>query len=422
MSPQKNAIFRKVSLDRLASPEQLDHLMQVTDAKGWIAVAAAALLVIVAFVWGVVGALPEDVGGTGILVKSGGVFEVAPSSSGRVIDLAVAVGDSVTEGQVIARLEQPDLTDRLQAAQVTLANLRMQYDHTAAYGDSDLTLQRRFLAQERANLDQTIAHAEQNLRWLNDKIEAQQPLVTSGLLTRATVIATKQQADQAQERVRDARNQLTQNAVKQLELENQRHGDVRTSAIRVREQEQQVSALERELKARSEVVAPYSGRILEIMAERGDVVPAGEPILSLDLTGRAVKGLEAVLYVSSAEGKRIRAGMPIQIAPMTVKKEEYGLLLGRVTYVSDFPATPKGMRRVLKNDRLVGGLSGQDAPYEVHADLLVDPNTVSQYRWTSSKGPPTRIQSGTLASASVIVDERRPIELVIPLLRKYTGL
>jgi HlyD family secretion protein len=97
-------------------------------------------------------------------------------------------------------------------------------------------------------------------------------------------------------------------------------------------------------------------------------------------------------------------------------------MLARITYVSDFPATPRGMRRVLKNDKLVASLAGADAPYEVHADLLIDANTVSKYKWSSSLGPPLRIQSGTLASAQITVASRRPVEMVLPLLREYTGL
>jgi HlyD family secretion protein len=58
----------------------------------------------------------------------------------------------------------------------------------------------------------------------------------------------------------------------------------------------------------------------------------------------------------------------------------------------------------------------------VHADLVVDPSTVSGYRWSSSKGPPLKIQSGTLATGNIEVATKRPIEMVIPLMRKYTGL
>ena len=151
------------------------------------------------------------------------------------------------------------------------------------------------------------------------------------------------------------------------------------------------------------------------------MVTRGNPILTVDLTGKAVKGLEAIIYIPSVHGKKIRPGMEVQIAPSTVKKEEFGYLLGTVTYVSDFPVTPQGMRRVLKNEQLVTSLSGDDAPYEVHADLLPDPDNLSTYRWTSSEGPPIRIQSGTLASAGVVVERRKPILMVIPQLRRHTG-
>jgi len=134
-----------------------------------------------------------------------------------------------------------------------------------------------------------------------------------------------------------------------------------------------------------------------------------------------VKEIEAVVYIPSLHGKRVRPGMEIQIAPSTVRREEYGYLLGKVTYVSDFPATPAGMRRVLKNDQLVVALSGQDAPYEIHADLIPDPGSASSYRWSSSQGPPIRIQSGTLADANVVVERRRPIFMVLPPLRRRSG-
>ena len=415
-------MFRKVSLERLASPEQLDQLMQVTDPKGWISLAAIAAVLITAIVWGSLGSLPEKVVGTGILVKSGGVFEVSPSAGGRIVDVAVGVGDVVTEGQVVARIEQPALIDKATQARATLAYYKEQHAQTLAYGGEDVRVQMRYLAQQRTSLDQSIRAGEESEKWLVEKAANQEQLVQQGLLTRATLLSTRQQLDGVREKIADARGQLTQITAKELGLKNKKDEDVSASLARIADQELQVSDIERQLRTSSEVVAPYTGRILELMSERGNVVAPGEPILSLDLAGRAVKDLEAVIYVSSVHGKQIRVGMPIQIAPSTVKQEEYGLMLGRVTYVSDFPATSKGMRRVLKNDKLVSALSGGDAPYEVHADLVVDPSTASQYRWSSSGGPPVRIQSGTIAMGNIEVASKRPIEMVLPWLRKTTGI
>jgi HlyD family secretion protein len=415
-------VFRKVSLDRLSSPEQLDELMRVTDPKGWVLLAAFAVVVGTAIVWGVFGSLPHDVAGTGMLVKSGGVFEVITLSGGRITDMAVRVGDVVTEGQVVARLSQPELADQLNEAKAVLSTLKAQHEQIVAHGSQDVALHTRLLAQQRTNEEQAMAAADASARWYEEKIGIQQKLVEEGLLTRQTLLNTRQQLDASRQRVSEGRSQLAQIEVRELDLRTRRAEEVRASQVKIDAQERSVATLASDMKGDTEIAVQHTGRILEIIQDQGAVVAKGTPILTLDLMGRTVKELEAIFYVPSAYGKQIKVGMPAYIAPSTVKREEYGLMLGRVTYVSDYPASSKGMLRVLKNDKLVNALSGGDAPYEVHADLLVDESTVSNYRWSSSSGPPLRIQSGTFAHAQITVDARRPIEMVIPLLREYTGL
>jgi HlyD family secretion protein len=418
----EETVFRKVSLDRLASPEQLDQLMRVTDARGWIALSAIVTVLATAAVWGVVGRIPQNISGTGILIKSGGVFDVAPLEGGRVLDVAVSVGDIVTEGQVVARIEQMALSDHLLALKAALINLREQHVQTLRNGARELELQTTYLARQRAAHQQAIANSEQSLVWFAERIVAQETLVAQGLLTKQTLLATRQQQDSERAKINAAQSELAQIEVRHAELQMTRQEAITASQMKIDEQLRTIAEAERNLKLKTEVLAPQTGRILEIMTEQGAVVSKGEPILSLDLTGRTVKDLEAILYVPSLHGKQIQPGMPILIAPSTVKQEEYGLMLGKVTYVSDFPATTKGMQRVLKNDKLVLGLAGQDAPYEIHADLTVDPDTPSMYRWSSSSGPPVRIQSGTMASGVITIGSRRPIEMVIPWVRQNLGL
>ena len=415
-------LFRKVALERLSSPEQLDQLTTITNARGWVALAGFGVLLLTAVVWGVAGSIPERVSGTGMLLKSGGVLEVVSAAGGRVVDVSVQVGDSVRAGQVVARVEQAELADQLQQAETSVANLRADHAGLVAFSTRDAALQRTYLAQQRKTAEDAIASGERTLAWLAEKIAAQEQLVQQGLLTRATLATTRQQHDAAREKLAQSHSELTQLAARLLALGNGKQDELRASTERMRQAESRVAELTRQLQASSEVVSPYNGRILEVMAEQGGIVGRGEPVLSLDMTGRTVKGLEAVIYVPPSHGKQIRPGMTIQIAPSTVKQEEYGLMLGKVTYVSDFPATPRGMQRVLKNQQLVQALAGGSAPYEVHADLIVDPETVSQYRWSSSKGPPLRIQSGTLAVGNIEIASRRPVAMVIPLLREYSGL
>lgn len=419
---QRTNVFRKISLERLSSPEQLDLVLRITTPRGWIALAAIALLIIAGLVWGVAGRISVKVAGQGMLVRSGGVLEIVAPAAGRVNDVAVSVGDSITEGQVVARVAQPDLRDQVERASARLDALRIEHTEAVRFANRDALLQRETLDRRRANLEQSIAATEKTLRWLAGRIDAQQALVAQGLLTKATLLATRQQHEQARERIRGARSELSQLDVQRLAIENHRRETIRNGEIQVEQAEAELERLQNAFALASRVVSPYTGRVLEVMTEQGKIVGRGEPVLSLDLTGRAVQDLVAIIYVPSAQGKQVKPGMRVQVAPTTVRQEEFGMMLGEVTFVSDFPATPRGMLRVLKNEQLVRALSGGGAPYEVHAELIVDPETPSGYRWSSSEGPPIEIQSGTVAFATVAVESQRPIAKVIPLLRRWTGI
>jgi HlyD family secretion protein len=415
-------VFRKVSLDRLSSPEQLDQLMQVTDARGWIILSAFGIVLTTAVLWGFLGNIAHDVPCSGMLVKSGGVLEVSALSNGRITDLAVRVGDMVTEGQVVARMSQPELADKLLEAKAVVTELKTQHAEIVAHGSRDVALQTRLLAQQRETVTQTIAAAQQSAKAYRETDELQAKLVGEGLLTRQTELATRHQLDQTEQQIGDAQSQLAQIAVHEQELRAKREEEVSASRTKIAAQERVVSVLEHQMKSNTEVVSQHTGRILEIIADQGTLVAAGDAIVTLDLTGRTIKELEVVLYVPSSYGKQIQVGMTAYVSPSTAKREEFGLMVGRVTYVSDYPATSRGMLRILKNDKLLSSLVGTDSPYEVHADLLVDEHTFSGYRWSSSQGPPLKIQSGTRAAAYITVDSKRPIEMVIPLLREYAGL
>jgi HlyD family secretion protein len=418
--PRKE-IFRSVALERLSSPEQLDQLMRVTTPRGWLLLLGIGALLLTALVWGVTGSVPERIAGQGILIRSGGVLTVEASGDGRVTDVAVREGDVVSEGQVVARIQQQDLVLRIQQKRAEVAELRRQHEQQQQFGAGDVQRQAAYRSQRREQLQAAIDAGGSTVRSLNDKIESERELVAQGLITQQALLSTTQARDQAEERVRQSRSELVQLDAEAGQVLNRNRQDAEQSLTRLTAAERELAQMESELRTSSDVTSPYTGRVLELVVEQGSMVTRGQPVLAVDLTGKAVKGLEAILYIPSVHGKKIRPGMEVQIAPSTVKKEEYGYLLGTVTYVSDYPVTPQGMRRVLKNEQLVAALSGTDAPYQIHVDLLPESGNVSTYRWTSAEGPPIRIQSGTLATAGVVVERRRPILMVIPQLRRHTA-
>jgi hypothetical protein len=172
--------------------------------------------------------------------------------------------------------------------------------------------------------------------------------------------------------------------------------------------------------AGSRVTSPYAGRVMEIRVREGNVVGQGDPILSLEPTG-ATEGPEAVIYIPAAEGKKIRPGMEVKVSPSTVKREEFGFILGQVISVGEFPVSQQGMLRMLGSEELVDKFSNIEAPIEIQVKLLPDPTSASGYKW-SSKAPTITIANGTLCSVQIVLERKPPISLVIPLLKETVGV
>ena len=121
-------LFRKAALDRLASPEQLDVLMEVTSPRAWIALGAVGIILLLVVIWGFFGTVPTKVDGTGILIPGEGLLSVTAGSQGRLITLAVDEGESVSEGDPIARLSQ-------EALELRIRNKREELDSAIAQSD-----------------------------------------------------------------------------------------------------------------------------------------------------------------------------------------------------------------------------------------------------------------------------------------------
>lgn len=77
-------LFRQAALDRLASPEQLDHLVPVADARGWVALAVCALLALGVLAWSLAGSLPVTLAARGTLAGGHALLRVP-------VDVAAAV-------------------------------------------------------------------------------------------------------------------------------------------------------------------------------------------------------------------------------------------------------------------------------------------------------------------------------------------
>jgi HlyD family secretion protein len=412
-------IFRKVALERLSSPEQLDQLLQVTNPRGWLALGALGALLLASLTWAVFGSIPTEAGGEGILLRQGGVTSLVAAEQGQVEELLVSVGDVIAKGQVVARVRQQELLRQIQDSRDKLADVRAEYNDLLRYAGEQERLRDRDLAQQRANLEQSIRSMEKEVELANDQVSAQRDLLKDGLVTKQTFLASEQHLNDARTRLATARLDLNGLELKRLDSAQQVEQQLETRQGQIRDLELELRERQARLGESARVVSPHDGRVLEVLADRGDVVSPGTPILNLEVTS---KELVAVLFIPASAGKRVQPGMRVRISPSTVKREEFGSMLGKVVWAAEFPSTQKGMNRLLGNEALVEKLMKEGPPIQVNVALDRDASTPTGYRWSSSIGPSLSISSGTLASGAVVVREEKPIRLILPKVREKLGL
>ncbi len=419
-------IFRQTSLDRLSTPEQLDQVMRVTSPAAWLTLITFFALVAGGLAWSFIGTVPIKVGGRGILISPGGVLDVISSNQGRITKFLVHPGDWVEAGSVVAYVAQPDIENQQEVAQAEVVQAQNQYNKIVEFQQRDISVQKSYVTQTHAALTQQLGFLEDRLKWLREREAIDADLSMKGLIERKRVVETKIEINTAREEF--AR---TMNETKHLELEENntaisKERERIDQKLKIADLQRTVDTVTEKLKRNEELVSPYSGYIVEFKVNAGEVIESGRALFSLlPQTDRSSENgvkithhrgeLVAELYVGPEDGKKIRPGMTAQISPSTVKREEYGFIEGLVTSVATIPSTEEGMLRTLKNKKLVEDLSLGSAPFEIAVELVLDPRSHNGFKWSSSAGPETEINPGTLAEGTITVRQIHLIGLLIPL-------
>lgn len=103
---ENDSVYRKTALDRLSSPDQLDLLMQIISPRGWLTLVGIGLLMVAGLVWSLVGTVPIEISGEGVLMRQGGVATLAAGIDGQVDAVHVRLGDVVDSGAELALVHE----------------------------------------------------------------------------------------------------------------------------------------------------------------------------------------------------------------------------------------------------------------------------------------------------------------------------
>ena len=409
MSPSRN---------ELAAPEHLDRALYVTTPKAWIALCVLMLLTGAALAWALLGEIASYVQGNGIILSRGGtVFDASSPAAGTLARIVPSLGSTVAAGDVVAEIRDAETRERhataLALAEEGTRTLRARRTETT----EENALAEDNLAKQRANLDLLEQSGVELVEAARKRHAGNLVLLDRGLIARQLMDSSEEDIDLARRNLFDVRRRRDELEAAELRRRNElriRVTDAETSLLEAERQAREVEALMETWRIR----APVSGRVTEVKAQVGAVLDPGQSVLGIE-TGD--EGLDVLIYVISADGKRIEPGMPALVSPNTVRAAEYGYLVGTVQSLSEFPASVDSMAAVLQNRELAETFSAAGTPYSGRITLAPDPATASGFAWTSPKGADIDVRAGTLAEIEIEVDRQPPISLVIPLIKEGLG-
>lgn len=476
---KKESIFRQESLERLSSPERLDTLMHVISSKDWVALIVLGSLLVGGTIWSIVARIPITVEGRGIFIQPRQIVDFQSSIGGQIKILNVKNEQCVKKDDIIATIEPAELNKQLQLAREKLTQIKAQVQDASLLSQQRIQIEKNTINNNRISLEQrlndtrtlapmlrdkeisAISQQRQSLQQrLNDantlvpvmqsRFQQRQKLANEGVLSKDTLLQAEQEYVQARQTVADIQAQLKQLEAQNSNIERQyleqmrsmsdiqvQLGELNTRAKRIdqesvettnqrtreiQEVTREIERLEQQIKQNSQILSPQDGCILELTATPGQVVQPGMKLGTFRV-GKDEEPTIGIAYFSIKEGKKIKPKMPIFVTPDTVQRERFGGIVGEITNVSSLPVTKEGALSVIGHPELVRNLIGETgAAIEITANLKTDPNTISGYKWSSSKGPESKITPGTTATVRVTIEQRSPITFVLPFLRELAGM
>ena len=409
---------RPRSAQDFAAPEHLDRALYVATPKGWLALLTLMAMMGAVVAWAALGEVATYVHGDGIVMGRGGtVFDAASPEGGRLVRIAPSLGDPVSAGDVVAEIENLEITERYANA-LALAEERMRTlrDREAEAREENALLDRH-MAQQRANLDMLERTGRELIETAGARLLGNSTLFEEGLVARTEIEENEEAVDLARRNLVEVLRRRDDLASEALQRRNGLRIRVDEATAQLLEAQRQVKELETRIEM-WRIRTPVSGRVTEIKAQVGEVLQPGESVLGIR-TGN--EGLDVLIYVTTVDGKRVEPGMPARVSPNTVRHVEYGYMTGVVESISEFPASIDSMAAVLQNEELAETFARRGTPYVGRVALTPDPTSASGFAWTSARGAEVHITAGTVARVEIEVERQPPIALVIPLVKEGLG-
>ena len=383
-----------------------------------VALATFVLLGIATVLWGFFGSIPTRIQGFGEVVTNDGLYSITSSASGQVDTVYVHYGQHVDKGDLLVRLKQPDLADQIESVKTQVKTVSAELEILRSGDSQSAVLRDQLRKLDLARLNAQLAGINSQISFLEDQVVKQRELLAQGYI----ISSTLQDTEQALSNAKVGRDQVLEN-IRSQTLDHQQWRvqtdmNEKVKANQLVNLQEQLAVLNDQYVRNTEIRSDRSGRVVSVNVVPNVVAQRGQALFVLEEDGASATS-RFVLYVPFSADSRITKGMRVDVELLAVDHNRYGWLVGTVADVEDFVATTDQMRNRLQNEELIGKITATGPVYYVAVDLQRDASTVSGYAWTNRKGPPYAIKAGSLGNAYVHVEDKAPIDYLIPIFKKY---
>ncbi|MER6573627.1 HlyD family efflux transporter periplasmic adaptor subunit [Streptomyces sp. NPDC001093] len=162
------------------------------------------------------------------------------------------------------------------------------------------------------------------------------------------------------------------------------------------------------------VRAVAAGRVTTLAATIGQIIQTGTDVAAVEKVAHASDPLYATVYVPAENAAAIPAHASVDLTVSSVPAQSYGVLRGEVKSVDRTAQSAQSISAFLGDSQLGQQFTSRGRPVAVLVALDRSASTKSGYRWSTTDGPPFRLDSMTLASGSIKLADQHPVDWLLP--------
>ena len=370
--------------------------------------------------WSVFGSLPSEVTGTGMVVRGKRLIAVEARVPGTVVASNAEVNQQVRKTEILMSIDSSQQRIQLDGAKKQLATgmslgkvseqsgARAEANALSALRTAELRLKTQSPALQRRRSELEILMQQANQLYSQRLINTTD-LANLGQTLGAVTSQLQSLTDAVNSQKLQYQQVKQQNAGNRFQIQQQNLGTAASAA-----------SINEIIKQSRAIRPPVNGELVSISKAVGDYANQGDVLFTLMPRDGS---LRAILLVSSTNANRVKVGNQVLISPNESPPTRFGYIKGIVTGISNAPATQAELIKAFGSEETAqsfantfGQQAGIELPYLAVVSLQQDKAGLPV--WTLGKQPPWGFRAGGVTSARIITSQIRPIQLLIPSLRK----